>query len=41
MRAGEPIAYVGAGTNRDLGSHLHLEVWVNGTPVNPQDYISF
>ncbi len=41
VRAGEPIAYVGAGTNRDLGSHLHLEVWVNGTPVNPQDYISF
>lgn len=41
VRVGEPIAYVGAGNNRELGPHLHLEVWVNGSPVNPIDYISF
>ena len=41
VRAGEPIAFVGTGTTTELGPHLHLEVWVNGTPVNPEDYISF
>lgn len=41
VRAGEPIAYVGTGSNRDLGPHLHFEVWVGGSPVNPEDYISF
>ena len=41
VRAGEPIAFVGTGTTTELGPHLHLEVWVNGTPVNPEEYISF
>ena len=41
VRAGEPIAYVGTGTNRDIGPHLHLEIWVGGSPANPEDYISF
>lgn len=41
VRVGEPIAFVGNGTSRELGPHLHLEVWVNGSPVNPEDYISF
>ncbi|MBR2958839.1 MAG: M23 family metallopeptidase [Bacteroidales bacterium] len=41
VRAGEPIAYVGTGEHSELGPHLHLEVWVNGTAVNPEEYISF
>lgn len=41
VRAGEPIAFVGTGTTTELGPHLHLEVWVNGSPVNPEEYISF
>lgn len=41
VRAGEPIAYVGTGSTTELGPHLHLEVWVNGMPVNPEEYISF
>ena len=41
VRAGEPIAYVGAGNKREIGPYLHLEVWVNGSPVNPEEYISF
>lgn len=41
VRAGEPIAFVGTGSTTELGTHLHLEVWVNGMPVNPEEYISF
>lgn len=41
VRAGEPIAFVGTGTTTELGPHLHLEMWVNGSPVNPEEYISF
>ena len=41
VRAGEPIAYVGTGEKSELGPHLHLEVWVGGTPVNPEEYIPF
>lgn len=41
VRAGEPIAYVGYGAKREMGPYLHLELWVNGSPVNPEEYISF
>ena len=41
VRAGEPIAYVGTGEKSELGPHLHLEVWVGGTAVNPEEYIPF
>ena len=41
VRAGEPIAYVGNGGKQELGPYLHLEVWVNGSPVNPEEYIAF
>ncbi len=41
VRAGEPIAYVGTGHKREVGPYLHLEVWVNGSPVNPEEYIAF
>lgn len=41
VKAGEPIAIVGESGELSTGPHLHFELWYNGTPVNPQDYISF
>jgi murein DD-endopeptidase MepM/ murein hydrolase activator NlpD len=39
--AGEPIAIVGNSGELTTGPHLHLELWYNGRPVNPQEYIVF
>ena len=41
VRAGEPIAYVGIGSKQELGAYLHFEIWVSGSAVNPEEYISF
>ncbi len=41
VRAGDPIAIVGNSGELTSGPHLHFELWHNGLPVNPQDYISF
>lgn len=41
VRAGEPMAYVGNGGLREQGPYLHFEIWVGGTAVNPEEYISF
>ncbi len=41
VRAGEPVAYVGTSGIQETGPHLHFEMWVNGSPVNPEEYISF
>ncbi|HXI01670.1 MAG TPA: M23 family metallopeptidase [Candidatus Saccharimonadales bacterium] len=38
VRRGEVIGFVG-NTGRALGYHLHYEVLVHGTKVNPMDYI--
>lgn len=41
VRVGEPIAYVGSAAHPELGPYLHFELWVGGTAVNPEEYISF
>lgn len=41
VRAGEPVAYVGNSGIHEPGPHLHFEMWLNGSPVNPEEYISF
>lgn len=41
VKSGESIAIVGNSGENTTGPHLHFELWHNGTPVNPRDYISF
>jgi murein DD-endopeptidase MepM/ murein hydrolase activator NlpD len=41
VRAGEPIAIIGNSGELTTGPHLHFELWHNGTPLNPQEYITF
>ncbi len=41
VRAGEVIASVGNTGELTTGPHLHFELWTNGIPVNPLDYIDF
>ncbi|MGI9545820.1 MAG: M23 family metallopeptidase [Flavobacteriaceae bacterium] len=41
VRAGEVIASVGNTGEFTTGPHLHFELWNNGSPVNPIDYIDF
>jgi len=41
VKAGEPIAIIGNSGEVSFGMHLHFELWYNGNPINPQDYIVF
>ncbi len=41
VRAGDPIAIVGESGELVSGPHLHFELWNDGNPVNPRDYITF
>jgi murein DD-endopeptidase MepM/ murein hydrolase activator NlpD len=39
--AGEAIAVIGNTGINSSGTHLHFELWYDGSPVNPADYIDF
>jgi len=41
VKAGKPIAIIGNTGETSNGPHLHFELWYNGSPINPQDYILF
>jgi murein DD-endopeptidase MepM/ murein hydrolase activator NlpD len=41
VKAGDPIAIVGSSGELSTGPHLHFELWYNGTPVNPADFMIF
>ncbi len=41
VKAGEPIAIIGNSGEQTTGPHLHFELWYNGNPINPQDYMLF
>ena len=41
VQVGEVVASVGHTGECTSGPHLHFELWTNGNPVNPVDYIDF
>lgn len=41
VKAGEALAIIGNTGEFTNGPHLHFELWYNGKPVNPEEYISF
>lgn len=41
VKAGEAIAIIGESGELSTGPHLHFELWFNGNPIDPQDYMIF
>lgn len=41
VKAGEVLAIIGNSGEQSDGPHLHFELWNNGNPVDPKDYINF
>ena len=41
VQAGDPIAIIGNSGEFTSGTHLHFEIWHDGVPVNPEDYLIF
>jgi len=41
VTAGEIVAIIGNTGELTSGPHLHFEIWYNGNPLNPAEFISF
>lgn len=41
VQTGQAVAIIGNSGEMSSGPHLHFELWYDGQPVNPKNYISF
>lgn len=41
VNAGDIVAIIGNTGELTDGPHLHIEMWFNGSPVNPEEFVSF
>lgn len=41
VRAGEVVSIIGNSGELTSGPHLHFELWYNGNPINPEEFVSF
>jgi murein DD-endopeptidase MepM/ murein hydrolase activator NlpD len=41
VKAGTPVALLASSPSLTKGDHLHFELWYNGRPADPAEYISF
>lgn len=41
VQVGETISIVGESGELSTGPHLHFELWYNGKPINPEEFITF
>ena len=41
VSAGEPIGIIGSSRDLNAGKGLEFELWINGNPINPKEYIVF
>lgn len=41
VKAGEAIAIIGNTGDHSTGPHLHFELWHQGKPIDPWDYVNF
>ncbi len=41
VKAGDAIAIIGNSGELSQGPHLHFELWFNGTPIDPKQFVAF